>query len=58
MRRRVKHVHFVGAGGIGIQLYSSINQFQWDEVAVILLAVFGVVVISELVSATVRQKIT
>lgn len=49
---------FVGAGGIGIQLYSSINQFQWDEVAVILLAVFGVVVISELVSATVRQKIT
>ncbi len=49
---------FVGAGGIGIQLYSSINQFQWDEVAVILLAVLVVVVISEFVSATVRQKIT
>jgi phosphonate transport system permease protein len=49
---------FVGAGGIGIQLYSSINQFQWDEVAVILLAIFGVVVISEFVSAAVRQKIT
>lgn len=49
---------FVGAGGIGIQLYSSINQFRWDEVAVILLAVFGVVVVSEFVSAAVRQKIT
>ena len=49
---------FVGAGGIGILLYSSINLFQWQEVAVILVAVFGVVVVSELVSATVRQRIT
>lgn len=49
---------FVGAGGIGIQLYSSINQFQWDEVAIILLAVFGVVIVSEFISAAVRQKIT
>lgn len=49
---------FVGAGGIGILLYSSINQFLWREVAVILLAVFAVVVLSELVSATVRQRIT
>lgn len=49
---------FVGAGGIGIQLYSSINQFRWDEVAVILLAILGVVVISEFVSASVRRKIT
>jgi len=48
---------FVGAGGIGIQLYSSINQFQWDEVAVMLLAVFGVVVVSEWVSAKVRHAI-
>lgn len=49
---------FVGAGGIGILLYSSINQFLWQEVALMLLAVFGVVVISELISATVRQKIS
>ncbi len=48
---------FVGAGGIGIQLYSSINQFQWDEVAVMMIAIFGVVVVSEFVSAAVRQKI-
>ena len=49
---------FVGAGGIGILLYSSINQFLWREVAAMLLAIFAVVVISEFVSATVRQRIT
>ncbi len=49
---------FVGAGGIGILLYSSINQFQWQSVALILLAVFGVVIISEFVSAAVRKKIS
>ncbi len=49
---------FVGAGGIGIQLYSSINLFQWDQVAVMLVSILGVVIISEFVSATVRAKIT
>ncbi len=49
---------FVGAGGIGILLYSSINQFQWQEVAVMLLVVFGVVLLSEFISATVRQRIS
>jgi phosphonate transport system permease protein len=48
---------FVGAGGIGIMLYSSINQFAWHEVAVMLLAVFAVVLVSEFVSATVRKRI-
>jgi len=41
-----------------IFLYSSINQFMWQEVAVILTAVFGVVVISEFISATVRGRIS
>ena len=49
---------FVGAGGIGILLYSSINQFAWHEVSVMLIAVFAVVLVSELVSATVRKRIT
>jgi len=49
---------FVGAGGIGILLYSSINQFLWQEVTVMMLSVFGVVVVSEFISATVRQRIT
>jgi phosphonate transport system permease protein len=49
---------FVGAGGIGILLYSSINQFLWQEVAVILMVVFGVVLVSEYISATVRRRVT
>ena len=49
---------FVGAGGIGILLYSSINQFMWQEVTVILIAVLGVVIASEFISATVRRRIT
>ncbi len=49
---------FVGAGGIGILLYASINLFLWQEVAVILISVFGVVLVSEFISATVRQRIT
>ena len=49
---------FVGAGGIGILLYSSINQFMWREVALTLILVFGVVLTSEFISAKVRQRIS
>ena len=49
---------FVGAGGIGILLYSSINQFMWREVALTLISVFGVVLMSEFISAKVRQRIS
>ncbi len=49
---------FVGAGGIGMLLYSSLNLFLWREVALILLSVFGVVIVSELVSAAVRKRIS
>lgn len=49
---------FVGAGGIGIVLYSSINLFRWHEVSVILLSIFGVVLVSEYLSIKVRGKIT
>lgn len=49
---------FVGAGGIGIILYASINLFAWNEVAVILIAIFAVVLVSEFVSAAVRKRIT
>lgn len=49
---------FVGAGGIGIVLYAAINQFRWEQVTVILIAVFAVVILSEFVSAAVRRRIT
>ncbi len=49
---------FVGAGGIGIVLYSSINQFAWHEVSVMLITIFGVVIVSEYISASVRKRIS
>lgn len=49
---------FVGAGGIGIELYSSINLFAWREVSLMLLAVFCIVVVSEFISAAVRKRLT
>ena len=49
---------FVGAGGIGILLYSSINQFMWQEVSLMLIAVFCVVLVSEFTSAAVRKRIS
>jgi len=49
---------FVGAGGIGIHLYASINQFAWQQVLVVLLSILAVVVASEAISARVRERIS
>jgi phosphonate transport system permease protein len=48
-------VGLVGAGGIGIQLQSSINVLRWSQVSMILLVVFLTVFVSEWVSAQVRR---
>jgi phosphonate transport system permease protein len=47
----------VGAGGIGLQLSSSMNTLAWTQVSMILLVILGTVVISEYVSAKVRHAI-
>jgi phosphonate transport system permease protein len=49
---------FVGAGGIGLLLYASINSFAWDQVLVVLLAILAVVFASEAFSAWVRGRIS
>jgi phosphonate transport system permease protein len=49
---------FVGAGGIGLLLYASINSFAWDQVVVVLLAILAVVFASEAFSAWVRGRIS
>ena len=48
---------FVGAGGIGLLLYASINQFAWSQAIVILIAILGIVILSEALSAYVRSRI-
>jgi phosphonate transport system permease protein len=51
-------VGLVGAGGIGLQLNATINALQWAQASVIFIMIFALVVVSEWVSAKVRQSIT
>ena len=47
----------VGAGGIGLQLDSSISTLAWTQVSLILLTILATVLVSEWVSAKVRHAI-
>jgi len=47
----------VGAGGIGMALDAALNLFQWDRVALILVAILAVVVIAEVVVTQVRKRL-
>ena len=47
----------VGAGGIGLQLSSSLNTLAWPQVSLILLVILLAVILSEWVSAKVRSAI-
>jgi len=47
----------VGAGGIGMALDSAMNLFQWDRVAMVLFAIFAVVVVAEVVVTQIRKRI-
>lgn len=47
----------VGAGGIGVQLESSLARLAWAEVTVIFIVILATVVFSEWVSAKVRKAI-
>lgn len=47
----------VGAGGIGLQLQSSLNMLAWSQVAVIFVVILATVIFSEWVSSTVRKSI-
>ncbi len=47
----------VGAGGIGMALDSALNLFQWNRVAVILLAIFAVVIVAEVAVTQIRRRI-
>ena len=46
-----------GIGGIGMALDSALNLFQWDRVAVILIAILAAVVIAEVVVTQVRKRV-
>ena len=47
----------VGAGGIGMALDTALNLFQWDRVAMVLFAIFTVVVMAEVAVTQIRKRI-
>jgi phosphonate transport system permease protein len=47
----------VGAGGIGVALNTAMNLFQWERVAVVLLAILAVVIAAEIVVTQVRKRL-
>lgn len=46
----------VGAGGIGMVMNAAQDLFQWDRVAMVLIAIFVVVVVAEVVITQVRKR--
>ena len=47
----------VGAGGIGMAIDSAMNLFQWERVALMLVAMLVVVIIAEVAVTALRKKI-
>jgi phosphonate transport system permease protein len=47
----------VGAGGIGMAIDTAMNLFQWERVALMLAAIFTVVVLAELAVTAIRKRI-
>jgi phosphonate transport system permease protein len=48
---------FVGAGGIGFQLLTAMNLFQYQEVSLLLIIIFVVVLTAERISAALRERL-
>ncbi len=47
----------VGAGGIGVALDHALNNLYWDQVALILVVIFAVVMVTEVVTSWIRSRI-
>jgi phosphonate transport system permease protein len=47
----------VGAGGIGMALDTALNLFQWERAAMILVAIFAVVLVAEIATTQFRKRI-
>ena len=47
----------VGAGGIGVALESAMNNLYWDQVGLILAIIFMVVIVTEILTSSIRSRI-
>jgi phosphonate transport system permease protein len=48
---------FVGAGGIGFQLLTAMNLFQYPDVALLIMMMFVIVIGAERMSAALRKRV-
>lgn len=55
--RHATIVGIVGAGGIGVELFTAVDFLAWREVATIVLAILAIVMFSEVLSAWARRKV-
>ncbi|KAB2846211.1 MAG: phosphonate ABC transporter, permease protein PhnE [Hyphomicrobiaceae bacterium] len=47
----------VGGGGIGVALEAAMSNLYWDQVGLILAVIFAVVILTEVITNTIRQRI-
>ncbi|WP_332694388.1 phosphonate ABC transporter, permease protein PhnE [Bosea sp. (in: a-proteobacteria)] len=47
----------VGAGGLGVALQASMDNLYWDQVGLVLVVIFVVVVLTELVTSVIRARV-
>ena len=50
-------IGLVGAGGIGVALNTALNLFRWNEVSLILVCIFAVVILAEVLVTKIRERI-
>jgi phosphonate transport system permease protein len=48
---------FVGAGGIGFQILTAMNLFQYQDVSLLLIIIFVIVLSAERISAALRERL-
>jgi phosphonate ABC transporter permease subunit PhnE len=47
----------VGGGGLGMALDTALNNLYWDQVGLVLIVIFSVVILTEIVTAWIRSRI-
>jgi phosphonate ABC transporter permease subunit PhnE len=47
----------VGAGGLGVALQAAMDNLYWDQVGLVLVVIFAVVVVTELVTSVIRARV-
>src|SRR4051812_3957352 len=47
----------VGAGGLGVALDAAMSNLYWDQVGLVLVVIFAVVIVTEIVTAWIRSRI-